>query len=54
MRRPSSSVPFNAPTIPGGVALAAGASPLANITGFVGEFNVNAIIRARKCCAYTS
>ncbi len=42
----SQIVPFNAPSIPGGVALAAGASALANITGFVGEFNVNAIIRA--------
>ena len=42
----SSVVPTNAPSIPGSVSLAAGASPLANITGFVGEFNVNALITA--------
>ncbi len=42
----SQVVPFNAPSIPGGVSLAQGASALANITGFVGEFNVNALIRA--------
>jgi general secretion pathway protein D len=42
----NSSIPMNAPTIPGGVALASGASALGNITGFVGEFNVNALVRA--------
>ena len=42
----STTVPANAPTIPGGVSLGTGASPLANITGFVGEFNVNALITA--------
>ena len=42
----SLTVPANAPTIPGSVGLGTGASPLANITGFVGEFNVNALITA--------
>ncbi len=35
-----------APSIPGGVLLAANAAPLANITGIIGEFDVNAIVRA--------
>lgn len=42
----NSNIPMNAPSIPGGVALASGASAVANITGFVGEFNVNALVRA--------
>jgi general secretion pathway protein D len=42
----SQTVPFNAPTIPGGVSLAGSASPIANITGIVGNFNVNALITA--------
>jgi general secretion pathway protein D len=42
----SQNVPMNAPVIPGGVALGTGTTPLANISGFVGEFDVNAIIRA--------
>jgi general secretion pathway protein D len=42
----SQTVPFNSPSIPGTVALATGASPLAAIAGFVGEFNVNAVVRA--------
>lgn len=36
----------NAPQIPGGVDLAAGANPLANISAVIGEFDVNAIVRA--------
>jgi len=39
-------LPAAAPTIPGGVLLAPSASPLADITGIIGEFDVNAIIRA--------
>jgi len=35
-----------APSIPGGVLLGSGAAPLANITGVIGEFDVNAIVRA--------
>ncbi|MSU24931.1 MAG: type II secretory pathway, component PulD [Opitutus sp.] len=42
----SQTIPTNSPTIPGAVALATGANPLANITGFVGEFSVSAVIRA--------
>ncbi|MCX6956321.1 MAG: type II secretory pathway, component PulD, partial [Verrucomicrobia bacterium] len=42
----SLSVPVSAPTIPGAVSLASGASALARITGFVGEFDVTASIRA--------
>jgi general secretion pathway protein D len=38
--------PVSPPNIPGSVALGATASALANITGFVGEFDVNAVIRA--------
>ena len=40
------NLPAAAPTIPGGVLLGAGAGPLANITGIVGEFDVQAVIRA--------
>jgi general secretion pathway protein D len=35
-----------APSIPGGVLLAANAAPLANLTGIIGEFDVNAMVRA--------
>jgi general secretion pathway protein D len=40
------NLPTPAPTIPGGVLLGAAAGPLANITGIVGEFDVQAVIRA--------
>ncbi|SDS50013.1 hypothetical protein [Opitutus sp. GAS368] len=40
------NLPAAAPTIPGGVLLGAGAGPLANIAGIVGEFDVQAVIRA--------
>lgn len=40
------ALPVNAPTIPGTVSLGAGTSALANITGIIGEFDVNAIVRA--------
>jgi general secretion pathway protein D len=40
------NIPTPAPTIPGGVLTGAGAAPLANITGIIGEFDVNAIVRA--------
>jgi general secretion pathway protein D len=40
------NVPTSAPSIPGGVLLGANAGPLANITGIIGEFDVNAIVRA--------
>jgi general secretion pathway protein D len=40
------NIPTTAPSIPGGVLLAANAAPLANLTGIVGEFDVNAIVRA--------
>ena len=40
------NLPAAAPSIPGGVLLGAGAGPLANITGIIGEFDVNAIVRA--------
>ena len=36
----------NAPQIPGTAYLGAGASALANITGVIGEFDVNAVVRA--------
>ncbi len=39
-------VPVSPTTIPGGVQLAATANALANIVGFVGEFDVTAAIRA--------
>lgn len=40
------NIPTPAPTIPGGVLLGTGAGPLANISGIVGEFDVQAVIRA--------
>ena len=40
------NIPTPAPSIPGGVLLGAGAGPLANIAGIVGEFDVQAVIRA--------
>lgn len=43
---PNLTVPVSPATIPGGVALGAAASALANITGFVGEFDVSAVVRA--------
>lgn len=39
-------VPVAPPSVPGGVSLASGASALARISGFVGEFDVAAVIRA--------
>lgn len=42
----SQNVPMNAPIIPGGANLGTGVTALARIAGFVGEFDVNAIIRA--------
>ncbi len=40
------NLPASAPSIPGGVLLASSAAPLASITGIIGEFDVNAIVRA--------
>jgi len=40
------NIPTPAPSIPGGVLLGAAAGPLANISGIVGEFDVQAVIRA--------
>jgi general secretion pathway protein D len=40
------TVPIAPSTIPGGVSLGSTAAALANITGFVGEFDVTAAIRA--------
>lgn len=40
------SLPVNPPTLPGAPSLAAAASPLASITGMIGEFDVNAVVRA--------
>ena len=40
------NLPASAPTVPGGVLLASSAAPLASITGIIGEFDVNAIVRA--------
>ena len=40
------NLPASAPSIPGGVLLASSAAPLASLTGIIGEFDVNAIIRA--------
>jgi general secretion pathway protein D len=42
----SLSVPTNPPAIPGGVSTGSTAAALASITGFVGEFDVNAVVRA--------
>jgi general secretion pathway protein D len=43
---PNLTVPIAPSTIPGGVSLGSTAAALANITGFVGEFDVTAAIRA--------
>lgn len=40
------NLPAAAPSIPGGVMLGTGTGPLANITGSIGQFDVNAIVRA--------
>lgn len=40
------NLPAIAATIPGGVMLGAGTGPLANLTGIIGEFDVNAVIKA--------
>ncbi len=40
------NLPASAPTIPGGVLLASSAAPLADITTVIGDFDVNAIVRA--------
>lgn len=40
------NIPTPAPAIPGGVLSGAGAGPLANIAGIIGEFDVQAMIRA--------
>lgn len=40
------NLPAAAPTIPGGVLLGSGAGALANISGIVGEFDIQAVIRA--------
>jgi general secretion pathway protein D len=42
----SLNVPVNPPTIPGGVSVGSASGPLANFTGMIGEFNVNAVVRA--------
>jgi len=39
-------LPASAPTIPGGVLLASSAPSLAGISGIIGEFDINAVIRA--------
>jgi general secretion pathway protein D len=43
---PNLTVPIAPSTIPGGVSLGSTAAALANVTGFVGEFDVTAAIRA--------
>ena len=43
---PNLTVPIAPATVPGGVSLGSTAAALANITGFVGEFDVTAAIRA--------
>jgi len=40
------TLPAVAPSIPGGVMLGAGTGPIANLTSVVGEFDVNAVIKA--------
>ncbi len=40
------NLPAAAPAIPGGVLLGTGAGPVASITGIIGDFDVNAIVRA--------
>lgn len=39
-------IPVSPPALPGSVSLGAGAGALASVTGFVGEFDVSAVIRA--------
>ena len=39
-------IDVSAPIIPGGVNLGAGAAPLATVQGILGEFNVEAVVRA--------
>lgn len=40
------NLPAAAPSMPGGVMLAAGAGPLADFSASIGEFDVNAVVRA--------
>jgi general secretion pathway protein D len=40
------NLPAVAPTLPGGVLLGASTGPVASFTGVIGEFDVNAIVRA--------
>jgi general secretion pathway protein D len=40
------NLPAIAPTLPGGVMLGAGTGPIANLTGIIGEFDVNAVVKA--------
>jgi general secretion pathway protein D len=40
------NLPASAPTIPGGVLVGAGTGPLAAINSVIGEFDVNAVVRA--------
>ena len=40
------NLPVSAPSIPGAVSLGAASTALANLTGIIGEFDVNAIVRA--------
>ncbi|MFZ5494102.1 MAG: type II secretion system protein GspD [Verrucomicrobiota bacterium] len=40
------NLPTSAPTVPGGVLTGTGAAPLASVSGIIGEFDVNAIVRA--------
>jgi general secretion pathway protein D len=39
-------VPFLSPVLPGSISVGTGALPLGKIAGFVGEFDVNAVVRA--------
>jgi general secretion pathway protein D len=40
------SVPLLSPVLPGSISVGSGANALATIAGFVGEFDVNAVVRA--------
>ncbi len=40
------TVPFLSPVLPGAISVGTGATALASIAGFVGEFDVNAVVRA--------
>jgi len=40
------NLPVNPPAIPGGVMLGSSAAPLANLTATIGDYDVNAIVRA--------